>query len=261
MNHGVKMDIHIKDVNTENVDDLISLCIPSDKKGPLLDKGIIVKKKWVCNALEQYGTCAKLAYAGTTPVGMIQYVPNPDERIVEITCIFVPNSQYHTKGIGTALLNAVVEDMKTPQPYFNSNPPLALVTYAFEIPGWFPQHKFYQKRGFTRVNNDPYLLYYPFQKGYTYTKSEQFTPQEEDKGKVLIFYDPSCPFCVQFCEQFKKSIREVTDIPIKLINKAEDSQEVKKRGNVPFCVVNKIPIKSFVTDEEKFQSEVRKALE
>lgn len=254
------MDIQIRDVNTENADDLINLCIPKEKEDdPLFTEGIKVKKKWVYKVLKQYGSCAKLAYVGTTPVGMIQYVPNPDERIVEITCIFVPDSQYHKRGIGTALLKDVIEDMKTPQPYFNANP-RALVTFAFEIAGWFSQHKFYLKMGFKPVDNNPYLVYYPLQQGYVYTRKE-FTPQKEDEGKVLISFDPSCPWCKYFSEKIKEAIREITEIPIELINTFEDPQEVKKRGNIPLCVVNKIPIESFIADKERFHSEVRKALE
>lgn len=250
--------IRIENVNLENLKELISLCIPDGKENDtLFIEGAKVKKKWATHMLKTYGSFAKLAYLGPTLVGMIQYMPNPDEKIVEIQCIFVPDKQNNRKGIGSTLLKTLIEEMKTPKLYFNSTPH-ALVAHAFEVSGWYPQHKFYQKMGFYQVENDCYLLYYPLQEGYVYEKKE-FIPQKEDEGKALIFYDPSCPFCVSFNAKTTEAIREITDIPITLINTFEDSKEVKKRGTVPFCVVNKKPIKSFVFDEN-FQSEVEEAL-
>ena len=39
--------IEIKDVDSENVEDLINLCIPSDKRDdPLFIEGARVKKRW-----------------------------------------------------------------------------------------------------------------------------------------------------------------------------------------------------------------------
>lgn len=250
--------IRIEDVNSDNVDDLIILCIP-DKKDPLLMKGMKEKKKWAQKMLEMYGTFAKLAYEESQLVGMIQAAPNPDEEIVEILCIFVPDEQNHKKGIGSSLLKALIKDMQNPKPYFSSRIPRALVTYAFEVSGLYPQHEFYLKMGFERVVDNPYLLYYPLQEGYVYDRKE-FIPQKEDEGRALIFYDPSCPFCVSFNEKIIESIREIADIPIRVINKIEDSEEVRKRGNVPLLVVNKNPIESFVFDEN-FQSEILKALQ
>jgi predicted DsbA family dithiol-disulfide isomerase len=110
--------------------------------------------------------------------------------------------------------------------------------------------------------DDPFLLYYPLKRGYVYRpKEKKFIPQEEDNGKALIFYDPSCPFCVYFSENIKKSIREVaSDIPIRMLNKFEQSEEVEKRGEVPSCAVNGKPIETFFMDKENFQKEVKKAL-
>lgn len=251
------MEYTIKDATEDEIGDVIALCIPPDNSDPLLIKGVQTKKKWAQSVLDVYGSFARIAYRESTPVGMIQYRPDIDE-ILEITCIFVPDRQNHKKGIGTTLLNDLLNDIETPKLSFNI-PLKALVTYAFEVPGFFPQHAFYQKKGFRNVEGDPYLMYYPLQKGYIHTKKE-FTPQKKDKGNILIFFDPSCPFCVSFHEKLVSSIKEITDIPIKLINMYEDAKEVKKRGTAPYCVVNTVPIQSFVTEREKFQEEVKKAL-
>ncbi len=250
---------HIRDITADSIDRLIELCIRDKMNDPLFRKGALIKKKWAAHVLETCGSFAKVAYFGETPVGMIQYMPHPDENILEIQCIFIPDTQNSQKGIGTALLQTLLQDVRTPKSPF-IDVPLALVTYANEIPGLYPQHEFYLKREFKRVGDDPFYLYYPLQKGYVYAGEKKFTPQEEDEGRILIFYDPSCPFCVYFNEKIRESIREVTDTPITLMNKYEEPEEVRKRGKVPFCVVNKKPIQSFFFDKENFQSEVRKAL-
>lgn len=259
-----KEKLTIKDVNLENVDHLINLCISPDKKDdPLFIKGANVKKKWATQIMKRYGSVAKLAYLDSKPVGLIQYQPNPEERVVEIACVFVPEKENLRKGIGESLLGALMEEMKKPQPALKNDVPLAFVTWAFEVPGRYSQHEFFQKMGFKRVKeDDPFLLYYPIKKGYVYRhKGEKFIPQKEDRGKAMIFYDPSCPFSIYFSEKIKESVREVApDAHIRMINRFEESEEVKKRGQVPACAVNGKPIKAFFADKENFQKEVKRAL-
>jgi N-acetylglutamate synthase-like GNAT family acetyltransferase len=256
--------LEIRDVNLENIDDLINLCIPPDKKDdPLYVEGIKAKKKWATQVIEKYGSIAKLAYSNSKPVGLIQYQPNPEERLVKISCIFVPEEENLRKGIGNSLLKALIEDLKQPKPAFNNDIPLAVVTRAFQVPGRDPQNEFYQRMKFTRVKeDDPFLFYYPLKKGYVYQpKEKKFIPQEEDRGKALVFYDPSCPFSIVFSEKIKESIEQVApNIPIKMINKFEEPEEVEERGEVPSCAVNRKPIKTFFMDRENFQKEVKVAL-
>jgi GNAT superfamily N-acetyltransferase/glutaredoxin len=256
--------LKIMDVTLENLDDLIYLCIPPDRRrDPPFVRGAEMKRRWAAQAIEKYGSIAKLAYLDSKPVGLIQYQLNPKERVVEISCIFVPDEKNHKKGIGRSLLKTLIEDVKNMKVSSDNDSFLALVTWAFEVPSFYPQHKFYQKMGFKRVKRDnPYWLYFPLRRGYVYTAAEErFIPQKEDKGKALIFYDPSCPFCIYFAERIEESIKEVApDIPVRLINMFEEPEEVKKRGKVPYCVVNGKPIGTFFEDKEKFQNEVTEAL-
>lgn len=256
--------LEVRDVNLENVDALINFCVPVDKQGdPLLVEGMEAKKRWATRVVEEYGNMAKLVYLDSRPVGLIQYRLKPEDRLVEIDCIFVPEDQHHRKGIGKSLLEALIEDVKKPEPVFGNDIPLALVTYAFEVPGRYPQHKFYQRMGFKRVKEDnPFLLYYPLKKDYVHVlKEERFIPQEEDKGKALIFFSPSCPWSIYFSEKTKESLRAVApDIPTRTIDMFWELKEVKKRGKPCPCIVNGKPIEVFFMDKENFQEEVKKAL-
>ena len=248
----------------ESIDDLINLCIPPDKNDdPLFVEGMDAKRRWAIKVMEKYETIAKLAYFNSEPVGLIQYQPNPEERLVEIGCIFIPEEKHLRRGIGKSLLKALMEEMKAPKPIFHNDIPLAFVAWAFEVPGRYSQHKFYQRMGFRRVkDDDPLLLYYPLKKGYIHRpKGKKFIPQEEDRGKALIFYDPSCPWAIYFSEHIKKSVQEaVPNVPIRTINKSEESEEVEKRGQVPSCVIDGKPIETSFMDKESFQKDVKTAL-
>lgn len=253
----------VKDVTRENIGDLIDLCIPPSKtEDPLFVEGMKAKNRWATQLVGGYGSVGKLAYIDSKPVAMIQYRPRPEERLIEITCVFVPEEENLRKGVGKSLLRALIEDMNEPKSYFGNHIPLALITLAFEVPGRYPQHEFYRKMGFRQAGEDDPLLYYPLKEGFEYVpKKEKFIPQEEDRGRAIIFYDPSCPFCIYFSEKMKDTIREVEPrIRVRMINQFEEPEEARRRGK-PTCVVNKKPIESFFLDRENFQREVREALE
>ena len=69
-------ELEIRDVDLGNVDDLINLCIPSERRDdPLLLEGIRVKRRWAAQAIERYGNIGKIAYLNSEPAGLIQYQP------------------------------------------------------------------------------------------------------------------------------------------------------------------------------------------
>ena len=94
-------ELEIRDVDLGNVDDLINLCIPSERRDdPLLLEGIRVKRRWAAQAIERYGNIGKIAYLNSEPAGLIQYQPKIEEKLVEIACIFVPEEENLRKGTG-----------------------------------------------------------------------------------------------------------------------------------------------------------------
>ena len=258
-------EIRVKDVNEENLDEFINLCIPRDKReDPAFREGKKKKKEWFSVFTEKHGTIAKAAYLNDDLVGMIQWIPHPESKSMEITCIFVPNEQHQRQGVATALLRAFLDEAKKPRDEFNGEPARVIVTWAFEVPGYYPQHHFYRHFGFKPIQPDnPHWLYLPLQdvEPVTLPEEGEYLPQEEDQCKALIFYDSSCPFCIYFSGIIEKYIREVSElVPIKRIDKMLDVAETRKRGNVPFCAVNKKPIQSFFLDKKTFQQEVKEAL-
>ncbi|MBC8385475.1 MAG: hypothetical protein H8E57_08165 [Candidatus Cloacimonetes bacterium] len=257
--------IQIKNVSYENIKDLIDLCIPPQNKDDrYFLEGSRVKKKWAENVLEKYGSFAKIAYLDSRPAGMLQYLPIPTEKIIKIKCVFVPQKENTRKGLAKLIIEDLINDMKKPKSYFDNNPPNALIVEAFEVYGpVFPQAEFFKKMGFEQVSEDnPFLLYYPILDGFVYKpETTEFITQDEDKGKAVIFFDPSCPFGVYFFEEMMRSILEIApEIPIRKINEFAEREEVAKRGKKPFCAVNGKAITTFFFDKENFQKEVREAL-
>lgn len=264
-------EIIIKDVKEKNIIDLCHICIPPVKRAdPDWIVGAEEKKAWAIDMLKKWHSFAKLAYIDEIPAGMIQYKPIPNERVVNINCIYVPWDKYWRKGAATKLLNSLIEDVKKPLVWFNNKQALALVTKTFpgEAPGQLAARLFFTKRDFKQIDKDPDFLYYPLKKGFAYKPIEKekptYIPQKEDKGKVLIICGPnSCSAAyAYFLKRIEKYLREISpEIPILWIDTSKEAEEAKKR-NVGYgdCIVNAKLIKSFVLDKKNFQEEIREAL-
>jgi len=118
------MKIEIKDITPENVDDLVGPgCAPrwdNPNHAQTLKEGGLKKKEWVRKALQRFGCCAKVAYLEDKPVGFIEFypmgifplLPKRDKRTILITCILVSDKNLQKKGIGTQLVQALINDLK-----------------------------------------------------------------------------------------------------------------------------------------------------
>jgi len=75
--------LRIEDITKENIKDLCLICIPPEKiDHPVFITGMEEKRKWAMEMLRRWGTFARLAYEGSTAVGLIQYKPVPQERVI-----------------------------------------------------------------------------------------------------------------------------------------------------------------------------------
>ena len=259
----------IEDITKENIKDLCLICIPPEKiDHPVFITGMEEKRKWAMEMLRRWGTFAKLSYRESTAVGLIQYKPVPQERVIYIYCIFVPEKDQWQKGIATQLLSSLIADMKRPKLWFDNKPALALATRTFPgaKSGQFSARLFFKRMGFKQVGENPDFMYYPLEEGFIYQpvkeNGAEYIPQEEDKDKVLLVHGPSyCPFSYFFLKMTEQTIKEIaTGISIQWIDKSKEPEEIRKRGNIEGCIVNAKAIKSFVLDKEDFQKEVIEAL-
>ncbi len=265
-------EIDVKDVAEETVDDLCRVCVSPEKRDdPDWIRGIADKKKWALEALAEWGPFAKVAYLSGSPAGMIQYRPIPEERIVHIDCIYVLIPGYWRKGIGTRLLNSLLEDVKEPISWFDDRMSLALVTKAFlgGVPEQYTARESFTRKGFRQIGEDPDHLYFPMQPGLVYKpvakKEVRYVPQDEDKVRVVIVSGPDyCPATYPyFLKRTEKYIEEThPQVPIRWIDSSEEPEEVRKRNvSVGDRIVNAKLMPSYVLDKDGFEKELKVALE
>jgi GNAT superfamily N-acetyltransferase len=82
------------------------------------------KKEWLEEVNMSFGNCALCLSVDDIPVGYAQYAPPeylpriisypvvPSPGAVLITCLYVYSKQHQRQGLGTVLLNAVIEDLE-----------------------------------------------------------------------------------------------------------------------------------------------------
>lgn len=144
------MNIEIKDVYLDNIDDFINVCIPLNKKfDPLFKEGFEKKKLWIQKVLESEKTIGKIAYVDNEPKGIIQYLYRPEENILEILCIYISDENVLRKGIGKKLLLSLFEYINSEE--FPYKKPYALINYPIDIPNKFPQSEFFKRCGFKEL--------------------------------------------------------------------------------------------------------------
>lgn len=259
-------NIIIQDVSELNLEDYLSFCIPPGKRAEqVFIKGMEGRKRWAQEMLARYGFFAKLAYIESNPAGIITFESIPAEKVVHIHCIFVSQKKHWHKGAAKQLLTTVIEETGKPQKWLGGEEPRALITRTF--PGGareqYTAREFFSQMGFKQAGDDPDLLIYPFDEEFSYhPRKPEYIPQKEDKGKALIIHGPShCPFTYGFFLKTEQAIVEIApDLPIRWIDRSQEPEEFNKRGNYEGCVVNAVPVRSFVLYTEGFSREVRKAL-
>ncbi|MDQ7848795.1 MAG: GNAT family N-acetyltransferase [Armatimonadota bacterium] len=273
--------ITVRQVTAENLADL-ELCVPRERRNELaFVTGMHEKRRWAVEMLQRWGTFARIAYRNTVPVGLVQYRPIPGDRAVFIYCIYVPERTHWRRGVGTRLLESLIEEVRKPHVWFDHQPARFLVTRTFpgEQTGQLPAHEFFLRRGFQPVD-DGKTLFYPLEESIPIAevkavvgrgaleslfeeRAGTYVPQAEDRGKALIIYGPSfCPFTYTFWLQGERQIKEIAPrLPIRWINAVAEPAEVTRRGGWVGWIVNASPIRAFVLDRDSFRREVREALE
>ncbi|MFU8796317.1 MAG: hypothetical protein ACNA7X_03340, partial [Dehalococcoidia bacterium] len=151
-------EICIQDATEANADDLCRVCVPANKMhDPDWAQGVTEKKAWVTDMVRRWGSFAKVAYLGDDSVGMIQYPPVPEERIVRIDCIYVPPGKGLRKGVASRLFSNLMADVDRPVLWFDCQPPLALVVNTFEgrPHDQYTAREFFTAKGFKSIGVDP----------------------------------------------------------------------------------------------------------
>ncbi len=260
--------VRIENLQNSNVEDLIYVCSSKRLSDSVHKQGISLKRNWLRGMLGKYGSCAKIAYYNDKPVAQILYYPEEAEvtkvvrreGVLVINCVYNPSSEAQKLGIGTRLLQSVIQDTKRRKTCLGNKPCKFILAKAFNTGEALPLPKFYSKNGFqsTKEGN---LLYFPVEGNYEPAPSlDSYEPLPEDENKAVIFYGPTCQFGYPFAKKIEEIIREVAPkIKVEIINEWERPEESIKRRNW-WLIVNAKPIHTFFMDTEKFKEEIRQAV-
>jgi len=257
--------MRIENLQDSNIDDLIHVCSSSRLSDPIHQQGVNQKKQWLTEMLSKYGSCAKIAYYNDKPVAQILYYPEEAdvtkafkrENILVINCIYNPSADAQKLGIGTRLLQSVIQDAKQRKTCLGNRPCRFILAKVFDAGELLPMPQFYKKNGFLSTSEEN-LLYLPIESSYEPAPpTGGYGPLPEDKNRAIIFYGPMCQFGYPFAKRIEEIIREVApNIKIEMINEWEKPEEAIKRKNW-WLVVNAKPIQTFFMDTAKFKEEIK----
>jgi GNAT superfamily N-acetyltransferase len=260
--------VRIENLQDSNLEDLIYVCSSNRLSDPIHQQGVKQKRQWLSEMLRKYGSCAKIAYYNDKPVAQILYYPEEAdvtrafkrENILVINCIYNPSAEAQKLGIGTRLLQSVIQDAKQRKTCLGNRPCKFILAKAFNTGELLPMPEFYKKNGFLSTSEGN-LLYLPIEGGYEPTPPVgDYEPLPEDRNKALVFYGPICQFSYQFAKRIEEIIREVApNIKIEMINEWEKPEESIKRKNW-WLIVNAKPIQTFFMNTAKFREEIKQVV-
>jgi thiol-disulfide isomerase/thioredoxin len=260
--------IRIENLQDSNIDDLIHVCSAKRLGDPIHQQGMKLKRQWLREMLSNYGSVAKIAYFNDKPVAQILYYPEEVDvtkafkrkNVLVIHCIYNPNSEAQKLGIGTKLLQSLIQDTKNRRTCLGNKACKFLLAKAFNTGEYLPLPNFYMKNNFISTSDES-LFYLPIDGQYEPIPSVgDYEPLPEDRGKAVIFYGPVCQFGYAFAKKIEEVVREVEpSMKIEMINEWEKPEESIKRKN-SWLIVNAKPIRTFFMETEKFKAEIRQAV-
>jgi len=264
----MKEKVRIENLQDSNIEDLIYVCSFKRLLDPIHQQGISLKRKWLREMLEKYGSCAKIAYYNEKPVAQILYYPEKAditkatrrEGVLIINCIYNPASEAQKLGIGTKLLQSLIDDAKHRKTCLGNEPCRFILAKSFNTGEALPLPDFYSKNGFISTSEGN-MLYLPIEGNYEpIPVLGEYEPLDEDKNKAIVFYSPVCQFGYPFAKKIEEIVKEVApNIRIEMINEWEKPEEAIKRRNW-WLIVNRKPIHTFFMETEKFKQEIRQAI-
>lgn len=260
--------LRIENLCESNLDDLVSVCSSKKLDDPVHQHGMRIKKKWLTEMLKNYGSIAKIAYLDGKPVAQILYYPesadptSPCKRknVLVVMCTYNPTPEARGMGIGTRLLQDLIEDAKKRRTCLGTVSCRFMLAKTFNTHEALPLSDFYSKNWFHKIRETDQLMFLPIEGTYALDETiDESKPLKEDRGKAIITYSPTCQFSFGFAKIIESSVRKVAPhLCILLINDWEQPQEAAKQGNW-WLTVNGRRIQTFFMETAKFEEEVRLA--
>ena len=247
--------MRIEDISEKNYEDVFSICsnnrVFAPMDDPILDKGREIKRNWILEVLEKYGSCTKIAYLDNTPVAQILFYPEeiipfnhqPRKDVIHLQCIFNPYTKAQRKGVGDALMKSLIEDCHKGIGCLGGRPCSFIVTKTFPHEGDLPLDMFYSKYGFKHGNQEMYL-----------EVTKEYVPREilenrrlpDDYGKAINFYNPTCEWGYFYAVKVKELLNEMEpNLSVRILSLWEQPEEYIIRSHK-----QQIAARTFINTEE-----------
>ena len=257
------MRIEIREVDETNIGDMISVCDPSTIS-EAYKKGVEIKRVWLLEMLRTYGDVGFVGYFNGKPAAqLLTYPEKADptslkrENVLVINCIYNPLLEAQRKGIARSMVEKLIEKARGKYEF--------LVTHAFETGEFLSQAEFFKRLGFRKITKED--LYYSFsgrelKEPYSgfWKEGEEYKRSDEDIGRIMIFYEPVCPFSYLWAYRAKEIVKEIDlKLKIEVLNAWEHPEEFVSRGR-NWMLVDGIPIKSLPIERDRFRGEILRAI-
>jgi len=257
--------LEVRDTGITEIDDTFAVCSHASLENPLQRMGMELKRRWMEHMIEMYGSCTKVAYIDRRPVAQMLFYPedaapfilNPRRGVVLLRCVYNPFPEARGKGAATALIRSLEKDCSCKPRVLREEECSFIATEAFNTGEGAPMAKLYAAAGFVENGGEMVKL---MRGEYVPSEKLNYVSSEEDRGRAVVLYNPTCEYSYVFALRTKERLSEIIpSMPVELVNQWEMPEESVKRANMSLTV-NGVPISSLYRDAEVFDSEVRRAL-
>ncbi|MEM2893937.1 MAG: GNAT family N-acetyltransferase [Candidatus Bathyarchaeia archaeon] len=259
------MNIEIRDLEEENLEDVFRVCSHGRLEDPIQLKGMELKRRWLLEMLDRYGPTTKLAYLDGKPVAqilfypedIIPYIENPREGVVVLNCVYNPFQEARGMGCGKRLVKSLIHESPRGLKCLGGRPCRFIVAKPFNTGEGIPLERFYSHMGFKEAQMEMYMeITSPYQP----RGRRPYTPLPEDRGRAIALYNPICEYSYPFALRVREALNQIDpSLTVELIDSWRRPKEALKRGN-HWLIVNSTPINSFLLNREAFSHEVLEAL-
>ncbi len=187
--------MRIENLQDSNIEDAINVCSSKRLADPVHQEGVRLKRLWLKEMLDNFGSCAKIAYYNGKPAAQILYYPEETDKtkafkregVLVINCIYNPTPEAQKLGLGRMLLQSMVQDVKHRKSCLGSKPCKFILANAFKTGELLSMPDFHRKYGFIPTGEGS-AMYLPIEGEYAPVPKVKYEPLEEDVGKAIIYF-------------------------------------------------------------------------